>query len=341
MANYGIYIPPFPTYPPIPTVQPGAVSTGTFSGTSGSYVSSSSNGPGPQCASWANKSYISSLAADVMGPLDGTANVATMASYAVPVPALSSYTSKQALALAVGAPSSTDWNSATSGHIGLTSLAKAVPNSCFKFMVGELGGRYNVGGVSLENVNARVALTLNLPAEAAPLPGRLIAAITNVTPANSFYPGFQQLVLTITKTGSPPVSKTYTDYTTFKNDALNGVIDLGTLTTLTPTSVTISVRQTLANSRQGVFFKVVLFDPPAPSGADAAPAPTGPAEGNGAGRNLLNSAGTSADLVVRHESDFTLLLADIAPGLIVVACLALVAGARALASRKASDASAR
>ena len=341
MANYGIYIPPFPTFPPLPTVQPGAVSTGSFSGTSGSYVSSSSNGPGPQCASWANKSYISSLAADVTGPLDGTANVATMASYAVPVPALSSYTSKQALALAVGAPSSIDWTNATGGHVGLTNLAKAAPNSCYKFMIGELGGRYNVGGVSLETVNARVALTLNLPAEAAPLPGRLFAAITNVTPANTIQPGFQQLVLTITRTGSPPLTKTYTDYTTFKNDALTGYIDLGTLTTGTPTSVTISASQTLANSRQGVFFKVVLFDPPAPSGADAAPAPTGPANESTEGKNTLNSASTSADLGLRHELDLTLLLGDIAPGLIVFACLALVAGARALTSRKASGANAR
>ncbi|MGE5369476.1 MAG: hypothetical protein ACM3PD_07750, partial [Chloroflexota bacterium] len=74
----------------------------------------------------------------------------------------------QALALAVGAPSSTDWTNATGVHAGLTNLAKTVPNSCYKFMVGELGGRYNVGGVTLETVNARVALTLNLPAEAAP-----------------------------------------------------------------------------------------------------------------------------------------------------------------------------
>jgi hypothetical protein len=137
------------------------------------------------------------------------------------------------------------------------------------------------------------------------------------------------------------VTKTYTSYASFYNEVQNAVFDLGSLTTGTPTPVTISVSQTLANSRQGVFFKVVLFDPPAPSGADAAPAPTGPANESTEGKNTLNSASTSADLGLRHESDLTLLLGDIAPGLIVFACLALVAGARALTSRKASGANAR
>jgi hypothetical protein len=330
MANYGIIIPPLPTYPPIPSTQPGAVSTGTFSGTSGTYVSSSSNGPGPQCANWANKSYISSLAADVTGPLDGTSNVATMASYAVPVPLLSDYTSKQALALAVGAPSSTDWSLSTSGNSGLTNLAKVVPNNCYKFMVGELGGRYNIGGVRLETMNARVALTLNLPAEAAPPPGHLFAAITNVTPANVFYPGFQQLVLTMTRSGATLVSKSWTSYSSFRTEVLNAAFDLGALTTGESTPITISVSETLANSRQGVFFKVVLFDPPSPSAANAAPETTGPSNDRSAEKDALNGARTSADVGgARHEPDYTLLLADIAPGLIVFACLALVAATKA------------
>ncbi|MGE5369475.1 MAG: hypothetical protein ACM3PD_07745 [Chloroflexota bacterium] len=128
------------------------------------------------------------------------------------------------------------------------------------------------------------------------------------------------------------VTKTYTSYASFYNEVQNAVFDLGPLTTGTPTPVTISVSETLANSRQGVFFKVVLFDPPAP---------TGPANESTEGKNTLNSASTSADLGLRHESDLTLLLGDIAPGLIVFACLALVAGARALTSRKASGANAR
>jgi hypothetical protein len=101
-------VPAFPTYPTIPPIPTGSgsVSTGSFSGTSGTYVSSSSSGPGPQCADtgWANQRVISSMSASVTGPLDGTANVATMASYRVSVPDLNLYTSKQALALAVGAP---------------------------------------------------------------------------------------------------------------------------------------------------------------------------------------------------------------------------------------------
>lgn len=255
MPNLNLVFPPFPTFPP---PQTNAVSTGTVSGTSGTYIGSSSNGQGPGCLNWSNKSsYISSVAASVTGPLDGTANYATMATYAVDVPPLTNYTSKQALALAIGAPKTADINFALANNTALNSVftgpKSTFSSDCYKFIIGELGGRYNIGGRRLETVNTQIAMNLNMPAGQAT--GDVYVGLYN------FQDGaFNSAQLKVSVGGDVRTSPTFTSYAAFKAYFQNNALKFEHVNFTPPLQMKVIFSQNLS-SGQGVYFDVMIADP--------------------------------------------------------------------------------
>ncbi len=322
-------IPPFPTFSPIPPIPTGSgsVSTGSFSGTYGTYVSSSSNGPGPLCtdAGWGNQRVISSMAASVTGPLDGTANVATMASYGVNVPSLNLYTSKQALSLAVGAPIHGDVNNVLDGNSQLKTdlLAKGYKydgtgiSNCYNFMVGELGGSYNVNGRRSETVNSQIAFTLNTPLPAAVSSGN-----------RDIYMGFSDircvnllsLKLQVTYGSSSQTFGPYTSCNAFLTAFQNKDFDLGRLVDATqPLPIKLSLSLTPKPGYPGVYAKVLFADPLVRSAVDA-DAPSHLV------RKTQNNVGADLDYrAVVRPLQASSAITDFGPGLVVMACAALFA----------------
>lgn len=315
--SINVVIPPFPTFPPIVIPPPGSVSTGTVSGTSGTYVSSSTNGYGPECkdAGWNNQKAIGSLSGSVTGPLDGTANLATMAAYSVKAPKLSDYTSKQALALAVGAPIKEDVEAALNPTTGSSALAakltsKAFYNtgSCYNYLIGELGGRYNIGGRRTETVNAQVAISLQRPA--GPTFGKTWLGFYNFPASGSF----SSLTVTVTRDNLTKYTKTFTNYSLMKTTLLSTVVDLGDLSAMpvnTATSIKVSVTEVLANSSQGAFFNVFLADP------------IEEAQGNAAFSNAALVGGDHDRGVPAPASTASPAVADLIPGFVVLGCVIL------------------
>lgn len=329
MPTYYPVIPPFPTYPP---VQTNAVSTGTFSGTYGTYSSSSSNGPSPQCldSGWAKKNVISSMMASVTGPLDGTANVGTMASYGVDVPNLSSYTTKQALALAVGAPKRGDITTALGGNSELNALfttggSKATFGSdCYKFVIGGLGGRYNVGGRrTTETQNAQIAFTLNTPLPPTVTVGDLYVGLYNIQCFD-----FQSLTLTISKGGVSQTIGTYLNCNAFRSALQNKSISIGPLTGTgipQPLPIKIAISEVVSPSKgSGVYFNFMVVDPLSTSKDDAA------SPGNGSPSILAQKSQQNAGVHSDHgaagqPSQTSSAVADFGPGFVVMGCSALLA----------------
>jgi hypothetical protein len=315
----------YPPFPPLPSpLQPGAVSSGTFSGTYGTYTSSSANGPGPGCEAWSKKSFISSLSASVTGPLDGTANVATMASYAVPVPTFSNYTTKQALALAVGAPLQADVDAALGLPLN-ANLKSSIESkgadfkniNCYKFMIGEMGGAYNTAGVRTETVNSQLVIKVNVPVSPT---GTLYMGLYNITST-----GFQQLTLTVTVNNATTITYgPYTSVTSFKAAFENQPIAITTLSPNTPVEIKIAVAEVLIKG-QRAHFQVILADPPSTPALVAASMEKTAADGSGPAQGALKIAGGNADSFIAVFGKRTLIESEFVPALAISGCVILVA----------------
>lgn len=305
------YYPPPP--PKIPTVQPGAVSTGTFSGTYGTYTSSSSNGPGPGCEDWGKKSFVTALSASVKGPLDGTTNVATMASYAVPVnPSFINNATKQAVALAVGSPLQSDVTVALPLNSQLASVlgAKGFPSNCYNFMLGELGAAYNVAGVRTETVDLQLTMTVRVPSPAPA--GDLYFGLYNIPATGSF----QKLTLRVTKNAADVVfDQTFYSFASFKTALENKAFLIQNLTADTPLPVKIAVTEVLGKG-QGANFQIMVADPPAMPAVAAAS--LNKAQG------ALNSTGVNSDNLLAPSGKRMLIESDFVPALAISGCVILV-----------------
>lgn len=264
------------------------------------------------------------MMASVTGPLDGTANIGTMASYGVDVPNLSSYTTKQALALSVGAPKHGDITTALGGNSGLNALfttggSKASFGSdCYKFVIGELGGRYNVGGRrTTETQNAQIAFTLNTPLPSTVTVGDLYVGLYNIQCFD-----FQSVTLTITKGGASQTLGPYLNCDAFRSAFLNKSIPLGPLTGTgipQPLPIKISISEVVSPAKStGLYFNFMVVDPLSTSTGDAASPGIGslsvPAQ------KSQQNAGANSDYRDASSS-----VADFGPGFVVMGCAALLA----------------
>jgi hypothetical protein len=269
----------------------------------------------------------------VTGTLDGTANVATMASYGVKeAPHVDSFTTYQGVALAAGSPNHEDVTEALAGNSQLRSalLSKGyvlVPppqgiSDCYSFVIGALGGKYNANGRRTETINSQIAFTLNTPFPSPP--GNLYVGLYNIKCYS-----FQSLTLTITK-GSTSQSNTYYNCSSFLSALNNTKIDLLALPSSGTLPVKISISEVLTPTKgQGAYFNVLFIDPV----TSASPPSSGNAfiDQSGTGQKTQNNVGvTSSDALAHRSTEASLAIAEFGPGLIVLGCslLAIMMTAR-------------
>jgi hypothetical protein len=231
-----------------------ASATSSGDGVSGTFHATAVSAPG-------TGALVQNITANASGGIDGTTSLASSGtafaytSFATATPSFT--TSDQAVAQAVGAPTTADVNAVLNANPNIKTAFGTSPSY---FAIGELGGGYDANGNSAETVTSTLAITID-PSKLAS-PQDLLLGLYDGTAVGS---GFESLTFKATVGTKTLVNKTFTSVAaaeTFFTDNPNDLGPIGGINAGKAFTLQISLSETLDQAGSGFDTGLIVGDPP-------------------------------------------------------------------------------